>query len=122
MAKSSPTPWKAVRHNPGIVTIEDANGMTLATAHQFPPYCDSMKTAQLIVEAVNEHIARHRMIDVETLDHVASERDRLRDIVRRLEDEYEQLEERDTVCNTDRTRRIEALFREAREALGEQEP
>jgi hypothetical protein len=42
---------------------------------------------------------------------------KLRDIVRLLEDEYEQLEERDTVCNTDRTRRIEALFREARQAL-----
>lgn len=48
---------------------------------------------------------------------VYADRDRLRDLVRRLRDEYEQMEERDTVCNTDRCRRIEVLFREA---LGEE--
>lgn len=62
----NPTPWKAVRHNPVNVTIEDANGVALATAHQFPPYCDSMGTATRIVEAVNNYEAliqeRRRLI------------------------------------------------------------
>lgn len=118
MDKHSPTPWRVVTHDDSDeCDIYSAQGTPVCTMSHCPdnPEAD----AALIVEAVNEHIARHRMIDVETLDHVASERDRLRDIVRRLKDEYEQLEERDTVCNTDRTRRIEALFREA---LGEQEP
>jgi hypothetical protein len=68
----NPTPWKAVRHNPVNVTVQDANGVALATAHQFPPYCDSMETAQLIVEAVNG------------IKEASLEAAKLRDLVRRL--------------------------------------
>ena len=95
MNKHSPLPWAVRPHLPDahFEVVADAEGNTVGTATR-------REDAALIVEAVNE-------------------RDHLRDIVRRLEDEYEQMEERDTVCNTDRTRRIEALFREAREALGE---
>ena len=88
----NPTPWKAVRHNPVNVTVEDANGVALATAHQFPPYCDSMETAQLIAEAVNGRAA-------------------LRDIVRRFADNLRRrhiLGERDN-----------ALLKEARAVLGD---
>lgn len=98
MNKHSPTPWTIRPHLPDahFEVVADANDNTVGTT-TLP------EDAALIVEAVNG-------------------RDRLRDIVRRLEDEYEQMEERDTVCNTDRVRRIEALFREAREALGEEVP
>lgn len=89
MDKHSPTPWRVENINQTYhVAAADGGFVALFV---------SEADAALIVEAVNE-------------------RDRLRDIVRRLEDEYEQLEERDTVCDTNRTRRIEALFREA---LGE---
>lgn len=93
---SSPRPWRVVAYDDSLqCDIYDANETPVCTMVNFS---DPQSDAALIVAAVNE-------------------RERLRDIVRRLEDEYEQMEGRDTVCNTDRTRRIEALFREAREAL-----
>ena len=76
---SSPTPWTIRPHLPDahFEVVADAKGNTVGTATR-------PDDAALIVEAVNEHVARHRMIDVETLDHVASERDRLRDLIRRV--------------------------------------
>ncbi len=101
MDKHSPTPWRVAMNSLGWATrIADSNGHQIASCWggggdtvTEPAQSD----AAYIVEAVNE-------------------RDRLHDLVRRLEDEYEQLDEVDLVCNTDRAGRIEALFREA---LGE---
>lgn len=105
MVEHSPTPWRLDGR-----TIRDAEGDVVVST--FSPA--NMETRRLIVEAVNEHIARHRMIDVETLDHVASERDRLRDLVRRLAaalDTFPAIEDHEI-----------DLLREAREALGEAAP
>jgi hypothetical protein len=95
MDKHSPTPWAVRPHLPDahFEVVADAEGNTVGTATR-------PDDAALIVAAVNE-------------------RARLRDIVRELADEVNQLEEVDLVCNTDRAMRIEAPFREAREALGE---
>ena len=102
MSDASPRPWRLTGQ-----TIRDAEGGVVMSA--INPA--DMETRRLIVEAVNEHVARHRMIDVETLDHVASERDRLRDLVRRLADAldtFPAIEDHEI-----------DLLREAREALEE---
>ena len=93
----SPRPWSIRPHLPDahFEVVADTFGNTVGTA-------TLAEDAALIVEAVNG-------------------RDRLRGLMQRLENEDEQMEELDTVCDTDRARRIDALLREAREALGEGE-
>ena len=108
---SSPTPWIIRPHLPDahFEVVADAAGNTVGTATR-------REDAALIVDAVNGAEATRRLL--RKLLGWSMERDRLRDLVRRLADEYEQLEEVDLVCNTDRHGRIEALLREA---LGEGE-
>lgn len=130
MDKHSPTPWRVVTYDGSAqCDIYDAHGTPVCTMGHFAdaPEAD----AALIAEAVNEHVARHRLIDVETLDHVASDRDRLRELVRRLADELgDAIEEAVDEWRSNLEAEWEepdftsakALLREAREALGEDKP
>lgn len=87
MDKHSPTPWRLELDEawPEFTDypIRDANGDPVVQTDSgcYPP---DNATAALIVEAVNEHVARHRMIDISTYDHICTENDRLRDLVRRM--------------------------------------
>lgn len=133
-AHGNPTPWKAVKHNPVNVTIEDAAGVAVATAHQFPPYCESMETAQRIVEAVNE---LDKLNDVavnlqRSRDAALADAERLRDIVRRLAEYIRhscydcggswEIDIKSSDPSYDYHGNADELLREAREAIGEDAP
>lgn len=102
----SPTPWRVEKSpaNSNFWVVRCDNGVSVATAWR-------EADAAFIVEAVNAIDATLKL--KRTLLGWSMERDRLRDIVRKLANEFEQMEERDTVCNTDRVKRMYALFREA---------
>lgn len=135
-AKHSPTPWS--RSYSGVL---DADGLVVCVCQRDSLHgMDDDETAKadaaLIVEAVREHIARHRMIDVETYDYIYRERDKLRDLVRRMmpcvkERAEEWIRETDNPMGSSCGRmwretaskeaaRLSALLAEAKEAVGEE--
>ncbi len=105
MAEHSPTPWRLQIDEVGPeftdVPIVDANGepVVITDSGCYPP---DNATAALIVEAVNE-------------------RDRLRDLVRRLVSDWERFVDDGPLSYPDERQRA-ATIREAREALGEAQP
>lgn len=105
-AKASPRPWRVTEYDPGPQDIYDANGFRVCA---MGITTSSDADAALIVDAVNE-------------------RDRLREIVRRLVrvaiNDRETLRHinSDTQYATDDDDAIGDALREARAALGEGEP
>ena len=116
MAEHSPTPWRLQIDEVGPeftdVPIVDANGepVVITDSGCYPP---DNATAALIVEAVNGVEATRKL--QRTLLGWSIERDRLRDLVRRMCDEleshYHEPGSMDDPC----------IVREAREAIGEGE-
>lgn len=132
MAEHSPTPWHVERNSLGWATrIADSNGYQVAScwgAWGDTAIEPAQADAALIVEAVNAVDTTRRLL--RTLLGWYAERDRLRNIVRRLADSLDYaLDQAGGEWQSDLDSGSEpnfskerALVREAREAVGEQEP
>jgi hypothetical protein len=120
--EASPRPWRVVDYAqcPGLADIFDASGSPSGlVAGELKP-----ADAALIVDAVNFYDAT---VDTQLMALLA-ERDRLRDIVRRLADlsesllanyEYRYREDANSMAFVENTR---GFLREARAAIGEEKP
>lgn len=113
----SPRPWRIGESASGTMScIHDANGEHIASCFGIPTEAD----AALIVDAVNnEKSWRDACIKARTeRNALLLERDRLRDIVRRIEAEIERCHRRDDGISQEL---MDAVY-EARSAIGEDAP
>ena len=102
----SPRPWRCFDKSEGTACVVDVGGVHV---------CDATKAnAALIVDAVNFY---DRTVDKQ-LVALLDDRDRLRDIVKRIEEEMERCHRRDGGISQEL---MDAVY-EARAAIGEDAP
>lgn len=76
----SKTPWTWDTNDVFQMMVYDVDGNPIAQV--ISKECEA--DARLICDAVEEFIARHRMVDITTYDRILTENDHLRDLVRRM--------------------------------------